>query len=72
MARHRTQNTGLLGPVTQTQAPASVEGVRQHGGPVIPVACHHCHAEPPTWSWQAGRGSCRCCGADFFLRKSVV
>lgn len=66
MARHRTQHTGLLGPVTQTRAPALVEGVRQRGGPVIPPACPGCGATGLMWVRNDHMGACRACGADFY------
>ena len=65
MAHHR-YTTGLLGPVTQTMAPARVRGVRQYGGEVMPSACPHCHTESAAWTFTETEGRCWVCGATFF------
>lgn len=70
MARHHVKVTGLLGPVTQTWAPARVCGVRQYGGEVMPHVCPHC-ASP--WSEMAsGWAHCRPCGQYWYRTVGTI
>lgn len=66
MARHHVMREGLLGPVTQTMAPARVRGVKQYGGEGMPRACPHCHTESAAWTFTETEGRCWSCGATWF------
>lgn len=56
---------GHLGPALQTQQPAQVAGVEQHGSAAIPARCPKCNALPPTWTVDEYQGHCRC-GATWY------
>lgn len=63
---------GRLGAVTETPEPTAVEGVRQYGGPVMPTACPHCHADGLQWVVDTRAGWCRICGADWYVTQHAV
>jgi len=69
MARHHVMREGLLGPVTQTTAPARVLGVKQYGGEIMPRACPHCHTDSAAWTFTVAEGRCWICGATYFTTR---